>query len=166
LRRRWPDYGYDEDEEGDNGEGEEMGLRPIIIDGVRIPTLTDIRRHVKAHAWNGQYFTASMGHHEVFVGQCEYASTAMSEILTGTGKNGKPVNWSLRVRGFYCGDLSEAKIRLLCDERAFTEGKHCHSWVEFGGKIIDPTWWQFAGDPVGVYVFELDDPRFIRDKDA
>jgi hypothetical protein len=38
--------------------------------------------------------------------------------------------------------------------------------VEYKGKIIDPTWWQFAGGDVKVYIFNLDDPRYTRDPDA
>ena len=140
--------------------------KPIIVDGVRIPTLTEIRRHIVRHAWNGRDFESKETNEEVFSGQCEYASTALSEILTGTGFGKKPVDWHLRVRGFYCGDLSYIKRAYGCDPRAFTDGKHMHSWVEFGGVIIDPTWWQFAGDPVRVYVFKLNDKRFIRDESA
>jgi hypothetical protein len=147
--------------------------KALIIKGVRIPTLTDIRRHILRNSWNGRGFESDWSNREVFTGQCEYTSTAMSEILTGTGINirsrdGKPLygNWKYRVRGWYSGDLSASKTRVGCDPCAFTEGKHCHSWVEFGGKIIDPTWWQFADDPVKVYVFELDDKRFTRDKNA
>lgn len=153
----------DEEEEGDEGASEETELKPIILKGVRIPTLTDIRRHIRAHAWNGRDFTPRMCHYDVFVGQCEYASTAISEILTGTGLRGKPSDWSLSIRGLYSGDLSEIKHRSGCDPRAFTEGRHMHSWVEFGGKIIDPTWWQFTGEAARVYIFELDDPRYTKD---
>jgi hypothetical protein len=159
----------EDDDEGDQGASEETGMKPIVINGVRIPALSDIRRHVKAHAWNGRDFTSRYSHYEVFDGQCEYASTALSEMLTGTGRNQWDIegrrgpDWSLRVRGLYCGDLTHSKTKSGCDRRAFSEGKHCHSWVEFGGKIIDPTWWQFTGHPARVYVFPLDDPRFVRD---
>jgi hypothetical protein len=115
-----------------------------------IPTLYEIRKHIVEHAWNGGDCLPSMSNEAVFVGQCEYASTAISEILTGTGKNGKPVDWSLRVRGWYKGDLSASQERHGCDKHAFTHGKHCHSWVEFGGRIIDPTYWQFADEPIRV----------------
>jgi hypothetical protein len=130
-----------------------------------IPTLYEIRRHIHEHAWNGDECLPSMTNEQVFAGQCEYASTAISEILTGTGKNGKPVDWNLRVRGWYTGDLGGIRSRYGCDGHV-ANGKHCHSWVEHGGKIIDATWWQFAGGEVRVYVFELGDPRFVRDESA
>jgi hypothetical protein len=134
-----------------------------------IPTLREIRLHIMEHAWNGGECLPSMSNESVFKGQCEYASTAMSEMLTGTGKNSdKAVDWSLRVRGWFKGDLSLIMNHISCDSHAFVEGdrKHCHSWVEYKGKIYDPTFWQFAGDEVKVYVFELNDPRFVRDDDA
>lgn len=130
-----------------------------------IPTLYEIRKHITDHAWNGDDCLPGMSNEDVFSGQCEYASTAVSEMLTGTGKNGKPVNWSLRVRGWYYGDLSVIADQPGCD-RHVASGKHCHSWVEYNGKIIDPTFWQFAGDEVRVYIFEVGDPRYVKDSTA
>lgn len=133
----------------------------------KIPTLTDIRRHVKKHAWNGRDFTSKTSNREVFEGMCEYASTALSEMLTNTGKNsGEENDWSLRVRGWFSGDLSAILASPGCDSHATTEGRHCHSWVEFGGKIIDPTFWQFAGERPRVFVFDINDPRFTKDEEA
>ncbi len=131
-----------------------------------VPTLTDIRRHVVNFGWNGRDFTSKMSNGEVFSGMCEYASTSPSELLTGTGQKHRGGDWSLRVRGWFSGDLNAAKESVGCDEHAFTEGKHCHSWVEFGGKIIDPTFWQFAGERPRVFVFDINDPRFIKDEEA
>jgi len=140
-----------------------------------IPTLLEIRQHIKAHAWNGGECIGSMTNEEVFSGQCEYASTAISEILTGTGHNGEPVDWSLRKRGWFKGDLSSIRNRSGCDPHAFasfhTEGvedKHCHSWVEYRGKIYDATFWQFGdeGDEVRVYMFDVGDPRYEEDDNA
>ena len=133
---------------------------------MNVLTLTEIRRHVRKYGWNGQDFTSKMSNREVFVGQCEYASTALSEMLTGTGSLHRGGDWSLRVRGFYLGDLSAVLGEPGCDKRAVTERRHCHSWVEFHGKIIDPTFWQFAGNRPGVYVFDASDPRFARDEKA
>jgi len=116
-RTRWSD----DDDQGDHGAGEEAGLKPVIIGGVRIPTLMEIRQHINANAWNGQAFTSHMTHRDVFAGECEYASTALSEMLTGTGKNLKSVSWKYRVRGLYSGDLSAIKSSHGCDARAFTE---------------------------------------------
>jgi hypothetical protein len=128
---------------------------------LKIPTLTQLRQHIRKHGWNGRDFTSRDSNHDVFDGQCEYASTSLSEMLTG-----KPMNWSLRVRGWYSGDLSRCANKPGCDKHVFTEAKHCHSWVEFEGKIIDPTYWQFAGDTPKIYVFNLDDPRYARDEEA
>jgi hypothetical protein len=105
-RRRYyadGDDSFDEEEQEEVRESEDVRVAPGI------PTLYEIRKHVRAHAWNGQDFEPRDSNYTVFQGQCEYASTAMSEILTGTGLNGKPVNWSLRVRGWYCGDLTDIK---------------------------------------------------------
>jgi hypothetical protein len=135
-----------------------------------VPTLRDLRRHISKNAWNGRYFSSRDSNFDVFTGQCEYASTAMSELLTETGikerDKGTGADWSLRIRGWYSGAMSLAKEHHSCDDHAFRYGKHCHSWVEYKGVIIDATFWQFDGDPVRVYVFPLDDPRFHRDKDA
>jgi len=133
-----------------------------------IPTLYEIRKHIDEHAWNGGDCLPEMSNESVFAGQCEYASTAISEILTGTGKNSKPVDWSLRKRGWFKGDLSSIKCSSACDKHAFTENKHCHSWVEYKGKIYDPTFWQFGddGDEVRVYVFDVGDPRYEIDDNA
>lgn len=131
-----------------------------------MPTLTELRRHIRKYGWNGQDFTPKMSHREVFLGQCEYASTSLSELLTGTGHPHRGGDWSLRVRGWYSGDLSAIKGSSGCDEHAFTEGRHCHSWVEFKGRILDPTFWQFAGERPGVYVFDVGDPRYTRDSEA
>ena len=162
MRRHYDEDDYDRYDEIDNADAQLQEAEDIVIvvKKIKIPTLREIRRHIKQHAWNGQAFTYRDSNYDVFVGQCEYASTAISEILTGTGLHGKPVNWSLRVRGWYSGDLSAILGRSGCDEHARTHGRHCHSWVEYGGKIIDPTFWQFADDPVRVYVFDLDDPRY------
>jgi hypothetical protein len=134
-----------------------------------VPTLRELRQHIRRNAWNGRDFSSADSNFDVFSGQCEYASTSMSEILTGTRhvrfNQGGP-DWSLRVRGWFSGDMSLAKQHYACDDHVFKFGKHCHSWVQYKGVIIDPTFWQFAGDPVRVYVFSLDDPRFHRDKDA
>jgi hypothetical protein len=159
-RFQFDDSGFEEDFSNTLQEPEDVRVAPGI------PTLYEIRKHITEHAWNGDECLPSMTNEQVFDGQCEYASTAISEILTGTGKGFGGGNWSHRVRGWYGGDLSAIKSCSGCDDSAFTEGKHCHSWVEFGGKIIDPTWWQFAGDEVRVYVFELGDPRFVRDENA
>lgn len=159
---------YYEEEQTENAELEfsdtEIEMADVrAVEG--IPTLYDIRKHITEHAWNGGECLPNMCNEDVFVGQCEYASTAISEMLTGTGKNGKPVDWSLRVRGWYHGDLSGIRLRPGCDHHA-AEGKHCHSWVEYGNKIIDPTFWQFAGDEVRVYIFEVGDPRYVIDPTA
>src|SRR5271157_4148735 len=134
-----------------------------------IPTLLEIRQHIKAHAWNGGECIGSMTNEEVFAGQCEYASTAISEMLTGTGKNATRYgDWSLRKRGWFKGDLSSIKNRSGCDRHAFTDKKHCHSWVEYRGKIYDATFWQFGdeGDEVRVYMFDIGDPRYEEDDNA
>lgn len=164
-RRR---YYADDDDSWAAEEQEELQEPEDVRAAPGIPTLYEIRLHIRAHAWNGQDFEPGTSNYMAFKGQCEYASTTMSEMLTGTGHNTHPrkIDWSLRVRGWYCGDLSDIKMSPACDEHAFSEGKHCHSWVEYQGKIYDPTWWQFAGGEVKVYVFELGDPRFIRDPEA
>ncbi len=159
-RRHWNDDPFDEDFGNTRQEPEDVRA----MSGV--PTLKEIRMHIQAHAWNGGECEPRMTNEQVFYGQCEYASTAISEILTGTGLGFGGGDWSLRVRGWYSGDLSEVKGHFGCDGHVLTHGKHCHSWVEWKGKIIDPTWWQFAGGDVRVHVFELDDPRYERDPDA
>jgi len=131
-----------------------------------IPTLREIRQHIKQHGWNGRDFTAQMCNYFVFEGMCEYASTAVSEMLTGTGQKFRGGDWSLRIRGWYKGDLSAIKMRHGCDRHAFSHAMHCHSWVEYKGVIIDPTFWQFADDPVKVYVFNLGDHRYVPDDNA
>lgn len=143
-------------------------MQAAIVGGQRIPTLSEIREHVVKHAWNGKHFGPDDTNEEVFWGECEYASTALSEMLTGTGKNFHNVDWSFRVRGWYKGDLEGIKGTSRCDDHAYDEAdpKHCHSWVEFRGKIIDPTWWVFANETPGIYVFDLDDPRYVRDPEA
>jgi hypothetical protein len=134
---------------------------------IHVPTLKEIRQHIKKHAWNGTDFTSRDSNSTVFLGQCEYASTAISEMLTGTGKNTKGGNdWSLRKRGWYSGDLSGIMTRSSCDPHARSHSKHCHSWVEYKGLLIDPTWWAFADDSVRVYVFEVGDPRYTYDDGA
>jgi hypothetical protein len=132
----------------------------------KIPTLTEFRQHIRKYGWNGQYFTSKMSNEMVFAGQCEYASTSLSELLTGIGNVHQAGDWSLRVRGWFSGDLSAILDSPGCDEHAKTEGKHCHSWVEFEGKIIDPTFWQFAGERPRVFVFDINDPRFTKDEEA
>lgn len=170
MPRRWHDEEEEEVEEEEDEDEDDFSNTKQETQDMRaapgIPTLFEIRKHITEYAWNGGECLPSMDNELVFEGQCEYASTAISEILTGTGKNFKHVDWSLRIRGWYTGDLSAVKNHHACDPNAFTEDKHCHSWVEYGGKIIDATWWQFGGDEVRVYVFDLDDPRFIRDKNA
>jgi len=167
-RRRYISRREEEEEDGEydpvpeDTDQEEADVRAAP----GIPTLREIRLHIMKHAWNGGECEPRMDNEQVFGGQCEYASTAISEILTGTGLRGKPVDWSLRVRGWYSGDLSAITARSACDEHAFSEGRHPHSWVEYNGKIYDATYWQFAGDEVRVYVFELDDPRFSRDPNS
>ena len=167
-RRRYRDIdedydeyeGYEDEEAEPSQEADDVRAMPGI------PTLKEIRMHVQKHAWNGGECLPRMDNEAVFKGQCEYASTAISEILTGTGLHGDPVDWRYRVRGWYSGDLSLIKTSSGCDSHAFTQGKHCHSWVEYAGKIIDPTFWQFAGGEVKVYVFELSDPRYSSGPDA
>lgn len=164
MPRRWNDNDeYDELRDEPEEESQEDDDTRTMHKKIRIPTLKEIRQHVRKHAWNGGECTPDMSNYDVFVGQCEYASTAISEMLTGTGHNAKPVDWSLRIRGWYSGDLSAVKERSGCDPHVFTDGKHCHSWVKFKGLIIDATYWQFAGDAVRVYVFKANDPRYTRD---
>jgi hypothetical protein len=131
-----------------------------------IPTLLEIRQHIKANAWNGGECIGSMTNEEVFIGQCEYASTAISEMLTGTGLGHGGGDWSLRKRGWYSGDLSASKERSGCDPHAFLHGKHCHSWVEYKGMIYDATYWQFANEPIMVYAFPIGDSRYTIDEQA
>lgn len=130
-----------------------------------VPTLYEIRKHITEHKWNGDECEPDMTNEQVFVGQCEYASTAMSEMLSD---NPKGTDWSRRVRGWYCGDLSYIKMSSPhgVDEHVWTDAKHCHSWVVHNGKIYDATYWQFGGDEVRVYEFELNDPRFVPDDKA
>jgi len=169
MPRRWhydriPEY--DADEENDfsctRQESEDVRVAPGI------PTLYEIRKHITDHAWNGDECLPSMTNETVFNGQCEYASTAISEILTGTGKGFGGGDWSLRKRGWFKGDLSSIKMSSGCDNHAYTHNKHCHSWVEFKGKIYDPTFWQFGdeGDEVRVYMFDIGDSRFEEDPEA
>lgn len=156
-------WGDEFDKDFSNTEQEKDDVR--VAPG--IPTLYEIRKHITEHAWNGDECLPSMSNESVFAGQCEYASTAMSEILTGTGLGHGGGDWSHRVRGWYSGDLSQIRNSPHgVDEHVFTHDKHCHSWIVWKGKIYDPTFWQFAGDEVRVYVFELDDPRFTPDPKA
>lgn len=159
------DCGCDEHFENTRQESEDVRVAPGI------PTLYEIRKHINDHAWNGGECLPSMSNESVFGGQCEYASTAISEILTGTGHNGKPVNWSLRKRGWFKGDLSSIRSSHGCDPHAYLDppfARHCHSWVEYKGKIYDPTFWQFGdeGDEIRVYVFDVGDPRYEEDDNA
>lgn len=165
-------FHYDKIEEYDVDDVDDFSHTRQEPEDVRvapgIPTLYEIRKHITEHAWNGGDCLPSMSNESVFSGQCEYASTAISEILTHTGLGYGGGDWSLRVRGWFMGDLSAIKGSSGCDEHAFTDNKHCHSWVEYGGKIYDSTFWQFGegGDEVRVYVFELNDPRYVRDEKA
>lgn len=143
-----------------------MSTRRNKVANTVVPSLTEIRRHVVKFGWNGRDFTSKMSNGDVFAGQCEFASTAVSEMLTGTGQVHRGGDWSLRVRGWFSGDLSAIIGEPGCDKNAETEGRHCHSWVEFGGKIIDPTFWQFAGERPRVFVFDINDPRFTKDEEA
>jgi hypothetical protein len=132
--------------------------------GTKIPSLTALRKHIKKHGWN-----ACSGNtktlRDMFEGQCEYASTSLSEMLTGDSTS---AGWSLRVRGWYCGEITA--IRPSDGSSNFKPGshgtKHAHSWVVFEGKIIDPTWWQFTDERPKVYVFDANDPRFEIDPEA
>ncbi len=174
-------YGY-WNEDTEEWEDEEPVFEDTVLEpeDVRvapgIPTLYEIRKHITEHAWNGGECLPHMSNETVFAGQCEYACTAISEILTGTvPMEVKPVDWSLRKRGWFKGDLSSIRNRSGCDPNAYAsfhcEGavdKHCHSWVEYKGKIYDPTFWQFGdeGDEVRVYMFDIGDPRFEEDDKA
>lgn len=175
MPRRWhydriPEYDADDDDfSNTRQEPEDVRVAPGI------PTLYEIRKHITDHAWNGGECLPQMDNEAVFDGQCEYASTAISEILTGTGKKNRGGDWSLRKRGWFKGDLSSIRNRSGCDPNAYAsfhcEGavdKHCHSWVEYKGKIYDPTFWQFGdeGDEIRVYMFDIGDPRFEEDDKA
>ena len=133
---------------------------------MKIPSLTQIRRHIRKNAWNGRDFTSGDSNREVFTGMCEYASTALSEMLTGTGFENGDCDWSLRIRGWYKGDISALLTHPHADQSQVAQGKYMHSWVVYEGKIIDPTWWQFTDSKPGVYVFDLNDPRFEPDPSA
>lgn len=130
----------------------------------QIPSLTALRRHIKKFEWNGRWFTRNDSMRDVFEGQCEYAATALSEILTG-----KDGNWSLRVRGWYSGAItaierSDPRARFYSSLRVT---KHAHSWVRLpDGTIVDPTWWQFTDDRPKICVFPTNDPRFELDENA
>lgn len=122
------------------------------------PNLTELRKHIRREGWNGGSLQGS--NRDVFAGMCEYASTSLSEMLTG-----EEGNWSLRVRGWYTGDCSALRGKPGAQFSETREG-HPHSWVVFNGKIIDPTWWQFTDAWVKVYEFDLNDPRFVPDESA
>jgi hypothetical protein len=120
-------------------------------------TLTAIRKHIRRAGWNGRDFIARDSNRDVFFGQCEYASTSVSEMLTGV--DGR---WSLRVRGWYTGPVTVG-----ADWGWHPRGQGvAHSWVVYNGKIIDPTWWAFENAKPAVYVFEANDPRFVADDNA
>lgn len=130
----------------------------------KLPTLSQLRAHIKRHGWNGAWFTRNMSVREVFEGQCEYASTSLSEMLTADNES---TGWRLRVRGWYSGEITA--IRPSHGASNFKPGdttRHAHSWVVFNGKIIDPTWWQFTNARPAIYVFDANDPRFEVDPEA
>jgi len=141
---------------------------PVVIDGITLSLYT-IREHITNHAWNGGECLPDMDNEGVFFGQCEYAATAVSEMLTRTGKNipykgvGRytSVKWHLRKRGWYTG-TSEGCANWTTNE----QGHIAHSWVVFNGKIIDPTWWAFGDGETRVYVFDANDPRYVEDDNA
>jgi hypothetical protein len=133
----------------------------VKFGGVSLSLYT-IREHITNHAWNGGECTPEMDNEGVFFGQCEYTATAVSEMLTGTGKNGKPVDWHLRKRGWYSGPSDSCFGNWTTNK----QGHVAHSWVVFEGKIIDPTWWSFEGEEVRVYVFDATDPRYTEDDNA
>jgi hypothetical protein len=88
---------------------------PVTFGGLSL-SLYAVRQHITEHAWNGQDCTPDMDNEGVFFGQCEYAATAISEILTGTGKNNKPVNWDLRKRG------TPAQVKVVAIGRSTGKG--------------------------------------------
>jgi len=157
MSRRWKTFEDELTFEDTLRESEDVAL---VVNGISL-SLYAIRQHITEHAWNGDECTPGMDNEGVFYGQCEYASTAISEMLTGTGKNGKPVNWSLRKRGWYSGENSGCGNWTTNDH-----GHIAHSWVVFEGKIIDPTWWAFGEGETRVYIFEANDPRYVEDDNA
>ena len=130
-----------------------------------IPSLTELRAHIRKHVWNGRAVVSSDSNRDMFDGMCEYASTSLSELLTGDfGLTG----WRLRIRGWYKGEITA--IDPASSMSNFKRGdntRHAHSWVRLpDGRILDPTWWQFTDAPVRMYLFDADDPRFEEDPSA
>ncbi len=128
-------------------------------------TLTAIRKHIKRNAWNGRSFVSSDKNADVFHGMCEYAATAISEMLTDTGglNNNEHADWSLRVRGWYTGQVEPGTGDWIRNQNGIGVA---HSWVVFEGKIIDPTCWAFDNSKPRVYIFDANDPRYVPDESA
>ena len=121
---------------------------------ITIPQLPKLRTYVKKNNIRGDwnYWKRPNGNpiENFFAGNCHFASNALSEMLVG--------NKTLVVRGWYTDTKAlDGDPTWICNE----EGHIGHSWLEYEGKIIDPTWWAFhPGEPVKVYVFEGNDPRY------
>ena len=121
---------------------------------ITIPTLSKVRTYVKKNrisgCWDSWKRKNGDSVENFFAGNCHHASNALSEMLVGSRR--------LVTRGWY------TDTEALKDDPTWIrnkEGHIGHSWVEYEGKIIDPTWWAFhPGEPVKVYVFDIDDPRY------
>jgi hypothetical protein len=87
------------------------------------------------------------GHRAELEGRCVHASNILATIIQGK-----------YVRGVYKGPITTTRVFAQMSREA--DGGMQHSWVEKDGKIYDATWWAFCDDPMSVYIFEGDDPRY------
>lgn len=91
------------------------------------------------------------GSREALQGRCHEAATLLAELVDGT----------LR-RGFYAGEMDTKRLFLRLSLEP--DGTLGHSWVEKDGKILDPTWWAFTDARLGIYVWDVSDPRYLREE--
>lgn len=132
---------------------------------MKTPSLTDLRRWIKKHGWNG-YNLASrkLTNGEFFAGECHNASCALSTMLAGTDP--RYTDDKYVVRGWYCGEITAFDRDYRQANFHEWEEKHAHSWVVFHGWILDPTWHQFTNAKAKMYMFHIDDQRFQPDPTA
>ena len=90
------------------------------------------------------------GTRKALMGKCPHAAKVLADLIEGEV-----------LRGFYHGhiDLSNVFHRISVEPN----GSMHHSWVEKDGRIYDPTFWQFEDAPLGIYVWDVTDPRYRRE---
>jgi hypothetical protein len=123
---------------------------------MKLPTLSKLREHILKEKLTGHWGFFGGGLTDVnarfFQGNCHYASVALSLLLTDSGR--------FVERGWY------TEVNALRHDDSWIrnrDGHIAHSWIEYKGKIIDPTWWAFhPGEEVKIYTFSIKDKRYSK----